>query len=63
MNQNVLSESMNNGTAYRLGLIGRKIKEYDESKIGDEIDRGLILCRLLREVGFILSYEKKPPGR
>ena len=49
---------MNNIMAYRLGLVGLKLIRYPEQEIGDEIDRGLVLCRLLNESGFKIVYEK-----
>lgn len=50
---------MSNVVAYRLGLAALKLIRYPEKEIGDEIDRGLILCKLLAESGFkILETEK-----
>ncbi len=43
---------INNQVAYRLGLIGLNLIKYPSEKIGDEIDRGLVLRKLLVESGF-----------
>jgi len=48
----IIDASMNNTTAYRLGLVGLQLIKYPREKIGDEIDRGLVLRRLLEEAGF-----------
>jgi hypothetical protein len=49
-----LDAGMDNLTAYRLGEVGLQLIEYPREKIGDEIDRGLVLRRLLEESGFFL---------
>ena len=41
-----------------LGLVGLQLMEYPREKIGDEIDRGLVLRRLLEESGFLLVCDK-----
>jgi hypothetical protein len=48
----LLTALMDNVVAYRLGRVGLQLMEYPKEKIGDEIDRGLVLRRLLEEAGF-----------
>ncbi len=45
---------MGNGIAWRLGEICQKAAE--DPKCGDYIDRGLILRRMLEELGFAVFY-------
>lgn len=52
MSENYLTAAMDNVLAYQLGLIARSPQLHDPINIGDEIDRGLILRRLLEERGF-----------
>jgi hypothetical protein len=49
----VIDDTINNETAYVLGLIARKVarKRID---VGDEIDRGLLLIRELDALGYLL---------
>ena len=47
-----LDASMPNITAYRLGEVAREVGMMGPAKCGDEIDRGLILVRRLREEGY-----------
>jgi hypothetical protein len=47
-----LDSSMSNDDAYRLGMLAREAASLGPAKCGDEIDRGLILCRLMREKGY-----------
>jgi hypothetical protein len=49
---NLLDSGMSNLTAHKLGGAALKFTKYPREKIGDEIDRGLVLCRILREAGF-----------
>ena len=50
----VIIDHANNLLAYRLGLIASEAGDPNRSDVGDEIDRGLILRRLLEESGFYL---------
>jgi len=54
-----LTDEINNGIAYRIGLVGLDLIRYPREKIGDEIDRGLVLRRLLEEAGFLLIEKPK----
>lgn len=47
-----LTATMENTTAWRLGEIARDAGNPFRKDIGDLIDRGLILIRLLNEAGF-----------
>ncbi len=47
-----LTASMDNVLAWRLGEIALKAGDRDRTDVGDPIDRGLILLRLLEEKGF-----------
>lgn len=58
MENELTQESTNNIVAYRLGKVGLKLIRCSETEVGDEIDRGLILLRLLNESGFKIVYEK-----
>ncbi len=49
-----LTAALANVLAYSLGLIALKVQNTPREKIGDEIDRGLILRRYLEEDGFYL---------
>lgn len=48
-----LTASMNNRDAWRLGEVANKAMA-PEQRVGDYIDRGLILRRLLEEEGYLL---------
>lgn len=48
----MLTPSMSNVTASRLGRVGLQFVNYPKEKIGDSIDAGLVLRRLLEESGF-----------
>lgn len=52
MSDKYLTSSMDNVLAYRLGNIARSPQLHDPISIGDEIDRGLVLRRLLEQSGF-----------
>lgn len=52
LNGDILTAAMDNLTAQKLGMVGYQLSEYPREKIGDEIDRGLVLRRLLEEAGF-----------
>jgi hypothetical protein len=54
-----LDEGIDNLTAYRLGKVGLQLIEYPREKIGDEIDRGLVLRRLLEEAGFFIVCQQE----
>ncbi len=43
---------MDNVTAWNLGRIARQAGDPARTDVGDPIDRGLILVRMLREGGF-----------
>lgn len=49
-----LTALMDNVLAWRLGEIARRAGSADRKDVGDYIDRGLILRRLLKEQGFYL---------
>jgi len=49
-----LDAGMDNVLAYRLGKIASEAGNPNRHDVGDEIDRGLILRRLLEEKGFVL---------
>lgn len=49
---------MDNVLAWRLGEVALACINYDPTKIGDLIDRGLILRRLLDEAGFELRVKE-----
>lgn len=51
---------LSNKYAFRLGMVGLKLMRYPQEKIGDEIDRGLVLKRLLEEAGFGIVILEKP---
>lgn len=53
---------MTSQVAYRLGLIAYEVGTLDNSKAGDEIDRGLILVRRLQESGYsvVPNAEDRP---
>lgn len=51
----VLDRAMENTTASKLGEIAREVGDPGRRDVGDLIDRGLILLRLLNEAGFDLS--------
>lgn len=53
----ILDSGMTNLDAYKLGLVVCKVNK--SKKIGDEIDRGLILTRILKEEGFFLIKDIK----
>lgn len=61
MNDKYLTSSMDNVLAYRLGNIARSPQLHDPISIGDEIDRGLVLRKLLEEAGFGLVKLENPP--
>ena len=54
-----LTAAMDNVLAYRLGLTVLEVNNYPRHKIGDEIDRGLVLRRVLEEKGFYLTKKGK----
>ena len=49
---NALTTGMDNVLASKLGDVMYAARRTDEDQIGDSIDGGLILCRLLNEAGF-----------
>ena len=51
-----LTAAMDNLLAYKLGKIAREAGNEKRTDVGDYIDRGLILRRLLEENGFSLIY-------
>lgn len=56
------SASMNNLVAHRLGVVGLDLMRYPAEKIGDAIDRGLVLRRLMDEAGFGIVVIPKCPS-
>jgi len=52
-----LNASMDNVLAWRLGLVAQEAMS-EHQKVGDPIDRGLILARLLKEKGFIIMEKQ-----
>lgn len=59
---NAITESMNNDMAHKIGMVGNQLMHYPKEKIGDEIDRGLVLRRLLEEAGFTLTWKGRQNG-
>lgn len=57
---NPLKSSMDNVLASRLGQIADEAGSPQRTDVGDSIDRGLILRRLLEEKGFELHYIGTP---
>lgn len=57
---NALDCGMDNVLAWRLGEIASNAGDPLRSGVGDQIDRGLILRRLLEEKGFFIIYRE--PG-
>lgn len=53
-----LDRFMDNTLAYKLGKVVDKMDSGDFNKCGDEIDKGLVLRRLLDEAGFYLIVKK-----
>lgn len=53
-----LTASMDNVLAWRLGEIAREAGSIEREDVGDPIDRGLILRRLLEEKGFEIREVK-----
>jgi len=53
-NRHALTSSMDNVLASRLGAIALAAGDVGRRDVGDAIDRGLILRRLLEEAGFEL---------
>ena len=49
-----LNEMMDNVHAWKLGEVAREAGNPKRKDVGDLIDRGLILRRLLEEKGFLL---------
>lgn len=54
MNDKPLNELMDNVLAWRLGEVALEAGDPKRKDVGDLIDRGLILRRLLEEKGFYL---------
>lgn len=53
-----LTAACDNQIAWRLGEVAREAGALDRKDVGDLIDRGLILLRLLREAGFHVTQIK-----
>jgi hypothetical protein len=49
---------MDNVLAFKLGAIALEAGSRERSDIGDNIDRGLVLRRLLQEQGFTLLWDE-----
>lgn len=47
-----LTSAMPNDMAWRMGMIAAEAGSQDRKDVGDPIDRGLVLLRLLHESGF-----------
>lgn len=65
MSLKILDCGMDNVLAAKLGAIARRAGDPHLRGVGDSIDRGLILARILRDEGFglvELSKEGKPNG-
>lgn len=62
MSDRALDAAMQNTTAWKLGEIAREAGRADRHGVGDPIDRGLILLRLLNEGGFDL-VERRVSGQ
>jgi len=54
-----LTASMDNLYAARLGQIALDAGDRERKDVGDSIDRGLILLRLLNEKGFTVTAEER----
>lgn len=59
MRRNPLSAAMSNVHAWVLGEVCRKAA--DDPNVGDYIDRGLILRRMLEEEGYAIVYVGDQP--
>lgn len=57
-----LTTSMNNQLAWRLGIIASEAGSKDRTDVGDPIDRGLVLLKLLDEKGFDVSVRDDAPA-
>jgi len=55
----ILDRYMDNTTASLLGVVALNAGKPDRVDIGDSIDRGLILLRLLNEAGFDIVQKEK----
>ena len=58
-----LDASSDNTLVWRLGDVARVAGDPTRRDVGDPIDRGLILLRLLREAGFYVYEAGKEPTR
>lgn len=56
MGNKPLDSAMDNVLAWKLGCIAINAGD-DREDVGDRIDRGLILLRLLNESGFMLLHD------
>ncbi len=52
----LLTAAMDNVLAWKLGVIVKEAGALDRKDIGDPIDRGLVLRRLLEENNFHIIY-------
>lgn len=58
-----LDGGMSNDDAYRLGKLALDVGRMHVAEgVGDEIDRGLILVRLLREKGYAITKLPQHPS-
>jgi len=57
--EKALDSSMDNVTAQRLAVIAIRAGDLNRKDVGDSIDRGLILRRLLEEDGFLIIEKDK----
>jgi|HubBroStandDraft_2_1064218.scaffolds.fasta_scaffold00003_37 hypothetical protein len=58
--QKVLTAAMDNLDAWRLGGIAKEAGDPNRKDVGDPIDRGLILLRLLTEKGYTVTVQINP---
>lgn len=56
-----LTAAMDNVLAWRLGEVAKEAMDPKQS-VGDYIDRGLILLRLLNEAGFDVIARRESPS-
>ncbi len=55
-----LTASMDNLDAWRLGEIAKAAGSPDRTDVGDPIDRGLVLLKLLNEKGYTVTVQLNP---
>ena len=55
-------DMMQNTLAWRLGIVAKEAGNPNRTDVGDPIDRGLVLLKLLNENGFDLSVKDDAPA-